>query len=200
METIYANKNFLNGTVEEFCKDFKATEAELSNIAESVDGVNQIKDSGQRRVFESGAVRDIVEGKGRCDLMPLSVIKTFLNDDPVLSKFAEYMKLGDIHALYSAADRFTELFYPDKWSAVLDAAKQYEGGAVKYGEHNWEKGIPLHSFIDSAIRHYLKARRGDNDEPHIRACLWNIFGAIWTQQNKPEQQDIQYEDVLVAFN
>ena len=29
-----------------------------------------IKDSGNRRKFSSGAVRDIAEGKGRCDLMP----------------------------------------------------------------------------------------------------------------------------------
>lgn len=32
----------------------------------------KIKDSGSRREFESGAVRDICEGKGRCDLLPLS--------------------------------------------------------------------------------------------------------------------------------
>lgn len=29
-----------------------------------------IKDSGERRSFETGAVRDVVEGKGRCDLLP----------------------------------------------------------------------------------------------------------------------------------
>lgn len=29
-----------------------------------------IKDSGNRREFDSGAVRDIAEGKGRCDLLP----------------------------------------------------------------------------------------------------------------------------------
>lgn len=31
----------------------------------------QIKDSGHRRTFKTGAVRDIQTGKGRCDLMPL---------------------------------------------------------------------------------------------------------------------------------
>ena len=34
----------------------------------------EIKDSGNRREFESGCVRDIAEGKGRCDLLPLDVI------------------------------------------------------------------------------------------------------------------------------
>ena len=29
-----------------------------------------LKDSGNRREFESGAVRDMQEGKGRCDLLP----------------------------------------------------------------------------------------------------------------------------------
>ena len=36
--------------------------------------MNQILDSGTRRSFESGAVRDIAEGKGRMDLLPLDII------------------------------------------------------------------------------------------------------------------------------
>ena len=37
-----------------------------------------IKDSGERREFETGAVRDMAEGKGRFDLMPLcEVAKLF---------------------------------------------------------------------------------------------------------------------------
>ena len=33
-----------------------------------------IKDSGERREFETGAVRDIQEGKGRMDLLPWAAI------------------------------------------------------------------------------------------------------------------------------
>ena len=33
----------------------------------------EILDSGARVEFDSGAVRDIKEGKGRCDLLPLDV-------------------------------------------------------------------------------------------------------------------------------
>ena len=40
-----------------------------------------LKDSGARREFESGAVRDISEGKGRCDLLPLDIIGDILGDD-----------------------------------------------------------------------------------------------------------------------
>ena len=42
-----------------------------------------IKDSGNRREFESGAVRDIQEGKGRCDLMPLDIVGHILNSDEI---------------------------------------------------------------------------------------------------------------------
>ena len=34
----------------------------------------QIKDSGNRREFNTGAVRDMAEGKGRMDLLPWSAI------------------------------------------------------------------------------------------------------------------------------
>lgn len=34
----------------------------------------EILDSGTRRKFDIGAVRDMAEGKGRCDLMPLDVV------------------------------------------------------------------------------------------------------------------------------
>ena len=40
-----------------------------------------ILDSGTRRKFETGAVRDIQVGKGRCDLMPLDVIRCIMFDD-----------------------------------------------------------------------------------------------------------------------
>jgi hypothetical protein len=38
-----------------------------------------IKDSGTRCEFESGAVRDVQEGKGRCDLLPLDTVAEFLS-------------------------------------------------------------------------------------------------------------------------
>ena len=34
----------------------------------------KIKDSGERREFSTGAVRDMAEGKGRCDLLPACAI------------------------------------------------------------------------------------------------------------------------------
>lgn len=39
-----------------------------------------IMDSGERRRFSTGAVRDIADGKGRCDLLPLDVVGAITND------------------------------------------------------------------------------------------------------------------------
>ena len=44
-----------------------------------------IADSGERREFETGAVRDMAEGKGRCDLMPLDVVAAILSDSVIRS-------------------------------------------------------------------------------------------------------------------
>lgn len=105
-----------------------------------------IKDSGDRTVFSTGAVRDMHRGKGRYDLIP--------------------------------------------WEAIHELALHCEAGALKYGERNVEKGIPISSLIDSAFRHLSKYMRGMDDEPHLRAALWNIAWAIWMEKRKPEMQDI----------
>ena len=46
--------------------------------------------------------------------------------------------------------------------------------------------MPCWVFLDCGVRHYLKWRRGDNDEPHDRAFLWNMLGLAWTIKNLPE--------------
>lgn len=105
-----------------------------------------IKDSGQRRHFGSGAVRDMAFGKGRMDLLP--------------------------------------------WEAIVEVSKHCEEGALKYGERNCEKGIPIHSLVDSAFRHLAKYTMGETDEPHLRAAAWNILFAIYMEIRHPEMQDI----------
>ena len=105
-----------------------------------------IKDSGNRREFKSGAVRDIQEGKGRMDLLPAC--------------------------------------------AIIRLSKHFENGAKKYEERNWEKGIPTHSFIDSAIRHLMKYLDGATDEDHLCAAAWNCMCCMWTEEKRPDLIDI----------
>ena len=101
-----------------------------------------ILDSGERTEFASGAVRDMHEGKGRFDLLPMCVL----------------MRL----------------------------ARHYEEGAKKYKPRNWEKGIPASSFADSALRHIVKYLDGWNDEDHLIAAIWNLFGLAWTEEKRPD--------------
>lgn len=75
-------------------------------------------------------------------------------------------------------------------SALLRLSKHCEIGAINHGERNWEKGLPMHSFIDSAIRHLLKYLDGQRDEDHLCAAAWNCLAAMWTEEHKPEMQDI----------
>lgn len=152
-------------------------------------------DTGERREFNTGAVRDIAEGKGRFDLMPLDVLTNVFSCDWVLERISEYVICGRVEELYNAIEVFTTMAFADEWTAMLEVAKHFEDGCAKYGEHNWEKGIPLHSYIDSAVRHYLKYRRGDTDERHDRAVLWNLMCAIWTHKHKPDMIDIAFKTV-----
>lgn len=105
-----------------------------------------LKDSGNRRQFETGAVRDMAEGKGRCDLLPAA--------------------------------------------ALLRLSRHYEAGARKYSARNWEKGIPVSVMIDSGMRHLLKYLDGQTDEDHLTAAAWNILGAMWMEEKRPELQDL----------
>ena len=143
-----------------------------------------ILDSGNRREFESGAVRDMAEGKGRCDLLPLDVLYPEGGSD-VLRYLQRYQETKDSKNLSSAFHRFYKDFlHIDHSTALLELAIHFEDGAKKYGENNWQKGIPEWCYIDSAIRHYLKWERGDKDERHDRAVLWNLACLMWTIKHK----------------
>lgn len=143
-----------------------------------------ILDSGERRQFETGAVRDIQEGKGRCDLMPLRVAAKVIDGDSILDDIGLFRDTGDTQHLYFALRTAARMF-DGLADMLLQVAKHFEEGAKKYGENNWQKGLPVHCYIDSAVRHYLKWLRGDKDEPHDRAFVWNLLCCIWEVDFSP---------------
>jgi hypothetical protein len=65
--------------------------------------------------------------------------------------------------------------------AMLRLSKHYERGCLKYGDRNWEKGIPLSRYFDSGVRHAVKAFMGFKDEHHWTAALWNFSCLIETK-------------------
>lgn len=110
--------------------------------------VCEIKDSGDRTSFQTGAVRDMHAGKGRMDLLP--------------------------------------------WNAIMQVSKHCEAGAQKYGEHNVDKGIPVHSLMDSGIRHAAKHMTGQVDEPHLVAACWNMLWALEMELTRPDMADVPW--------
>lgn len=154
-----------------------------------------LKDNGERKVFKSGAMREIFDGKGRCDLLPLDTIVYILNPGAmetrrVLTSINEFLKTGDVERLRAAIYAFCDQNNWTPATMLLELSIHYEDGARKYADNNWKKGTPVHCFIDSGLRHYFKWLRGDEDEPHDRAFVWNLVCAIWTIENKPEFNDI----------
>lgn len=116
----------------------------------------EIKDSGDRTEFSTGALRDMHEGKGRMDLLP--------------------------------------------WNAIMEVSKHCEAGAKKYGEHNVDKGIPIHSLIDSGLRHTAKYIAGQTDEPHLTAAVWNLLWALEFTITKPDMVDVPWNPIKQIFD
>jgi hypothetical protein len=97
-----------------------------------------LPDSGTRRQFATGAVRDGATNKGRFDLLP--------------------------------------------YYGLEAVARHFEAGAIKYAPRNWEKGIPLHIYLDSGSRHGAKASANWIDEPHAEAAAWNYLCFLHTRR------------------
>lgn len=168
----------------------------ISDLYKNTKGAKKILDSGDRTEFETGAVRDMHEGKGRCDLLPLDVVSELFGDNQpnVFTRINQFQKSSDVVYLRIALDDFNKSHGWNIHTMILEVAKHFEEGAKKYGDNNWRKGIPVRCYIDSAIRHYVKWLRGDQDEPHDRAFCWNIMCAMWTCINKPELNDYKKDD------
>lgn len=74
--------------------------------------------------------------------------------------------------------------------ALMRVAHHMERSLKDHPERNWEKGIPMHSFLDSALRHLFRYMDGQDDEDHLCSAAWNILCAMWTEEKRPEMQDI----------
>lgn len=162
--------------------------------------MQKILDSGNRTAFETGAVRDIQQGKGRFDLIPLDVMSEvfmveFADESEegsiadVLASIAEFRQTGNEGWLCIAIAHYSKAVHVCLPTLMLDVAKHFENGDLKYGEHNWEKGIPVSRYIDSAVRHLMKDCACETDEDHASAFVWNCMCAAWTRKHKPVLDD-----------
>lgn len=93
---------------------------------------------------------------------------------------------GAVRDMHAGKGRFDLL----PMCVLLRLARHYENGCRKYGDRNWEKGIPCHSFADSALRHLVKYMDGQRDEDHLIAAIWNLCGLAWNEEKRPDLMDI----------
>jgi len=58
-------------------------------------------------------------------------------------------------------------------------ANLYSAGAKKYGEHNFEKGIPYSRVYASLFRHLIQWAEGEQTEDHLASVMWNAAALIY---------------------
>ncbi len=63
-------------------------------------------------------------------------------------------------------------------------------GARKYGDFNWQKGIPASQMLNHAIRHIYLWIEGDHTEDHLAHAAWNILGVCHFEESLPEMIDV----------
>jgi hypothetical protein len=165
----------------------------------------ETKDSGQRRVTETGSQRDVRTGKGRYDLLPGKQVNQLMSCefpevciDPLSAGIHAVCQwvdsggsVGGSRLAWSVAWLLAdEGGYTDGPSDVQVFARAiqrvtglYERGAEKYGDDNWKKGQPLSWYIDSGARHFFMYLAGHRDEDHAAAVIWNVLGYMWTKDN-----------------
>lgn len=67
------------------------------------------------------------------------------------------------------------------YQGLLEVAQVFEGGAKKYTSNNWRLGMPLSVYVNSGLRHLLKASQGWDDENHMAMAAWNALCFIETR-------------------
>lgn len=75
--------------------------------------------------------------------------------------------------------------------ATTRLAKWYELGSFKYGDRNWEKGMPFSRYTASLERHVIAWKKGDQSEDHLAAIAWNAFAIMHHQ----ELGELQWDDM-----
>jgi len=81
---------------------------------------------------------------------------------------------GAVRSSDAEATRY-DLITPIGLAAVAAACAE---GAAKYGDFNWEKGMPANDMLNHALRHVYLFLGGDRSEDHLGHAAWNLMAAI----------------------
>lgn len=156
----------------------------------------KIKDTGNRVKFNTGAEKDIAEGRGRYDLLPLETLSMLYReqDREGTAKFIDCIytsltvtKINDkIKSLNQALKAFIDYITEESLDTFVPViALMFEKGAKKYAERDWEKGRPMIVYVNSILRHFFQYVNGETDEDHKAAVVWNLMTCMDTIRRLP---------------
>ncbi len=66
-------------------------------------------------------------------------------------------------------------------------------GSNKYGDANWEKGMPNEQYIESMDRHWSQYISGDRSEDHLSAFLFGINGLMDNERKEGVKADSYFK-------
>lgn len=158
--------------------------------------------------FATGAKRDIAPDKSRPDLIQSKLVQiitdhldlgkdvmmvlTKIGRGPTKSDLIHFIMVIIYHALcYHPITRLEIL----EWQGRLLAK-----GAQRYGDRNWEKGMPFYRTYQSLVRHTISYLNGEEDEDHLSSAIFNAFALYYYLANFDEEKINQLNDMKGNIN
>lgn len=80
--------------------------------------------------------------------------------------------------------------HQERWDLISPiglrrVARTCAEGAAKYGDFNWERGMPVHDLLNHALRHLYLYLTGDRSEDHLGHAGWNVLAACHSEELWP---------------
>lgn len=77
---------------------------------------------------------------------------------------------------------------------LLDLAKLFTIGAIKYGVRNWENGMKFGRLFSAMMRHAVKWWAGEkydsvDGQHHLTSVMWNAMVLMELENTHPEMDD-----------
>jgi len=97
-----------------------------------------------------------------------------------------------------SADAETERFDLISPIGLRRLAETYAEGAAKFGERNWELGMPASALANHALRHLNLWLDGDDSEDHLAHAAWNLLGLMHFEETREDLIDVpaRFEETL----
>lgn len=109
-------------------------------------------------------------------------------------------KIGEVRVFATGAQRES-----DSTKAAIHNLKGYTRlrfgyhmriGANKYGDSNWELGMPTKQYLESVDRHIALYLDGDRSEDHLSAIIFGIQGCMINEQKEGISSDHYFKKNL----